>query len=255
VIDSAGQDKGLTVAIVGHRDREPRYVTRSELEALAVQLQAPLAEEYALEGDTLEAQVEALEAMLRDTDLEGAVITFEGRDLHGRPAVLHRVKVKGAHYLSLMRQMTRCTYARTRQLLQLNPELRTWEALRDHLMNLGSDEVPEEILGAYRSHLETWQARQKELGQLAQLAQEAFQAIEAHMGAPPEQRDAAYGEWRKMFARWLHTHAPEVRGLLFQAADGKLDVERLERMFGDDPQGLATAAGQLRDVTRSIAPG
>ena len=252
VTDYGDRESLVLLGAVDGRDpeRPPRYVPRQELEALAEELGAPVAEEYQLAGETLEARIASLEEALDGTDLEGAVVTFEGEDLCGRPAVLHRIKIKGSHYLRLMRQLTRCTYARTRQLLALNPELRTWEALREHLIGLGSDEVPEEVLSTYRAHLRTWHGRQEALARLIALARRAFEGYVARHGAPPEERGPAYGAWRKDYARWAQEQEAAARGLLFQAVDDRLDVDTLERRLGEAPETIAA----LEETLLQLAP-
>ncbi len=240
IVTDYGERKELVLTgAVDMRQGAPRYIPRDELEALGERLGAPVAHELALAGESLEERLEALAAYLEGTDHEGAVLTFEGRDDAGRPVVLHRVKVKGADYLRLMRLFAYCTYDRTREFLEANPSIETWPQLREFLMRQGSDEVPEEVLGAYKAHFNVWLGYRKACQDLLRDADAVYQQRLVESPMPSRDDDPqGYKDWRRAYAKWVKTTAGAVGWLFFSLADGKLTMERLHERLGGDAEAV-----------------
>ncbi|MDB2686180.1 AAA family ATPase [Mariniblastus sp.] len=226
---------------VDFRDGPPRYITRSELESLAATLGAPVTAELKLSGNTLEERIDQLSAHLEGTDREGAVVTFEGKTADGRPAVLHRVKIKGAEYLRLMRLFVNCTYNQTREYMESDPSLQTWDSFKEFLMK---QQAPEEVLAAYRVHFENWSAYRLGCDTILADAKAAYAKYLA--SNPMPEREAAsddYRIWRGNFAQWVMTHAKPLGWLFFAAADCKLDFQFLNSQF----RGCQTALQETID--------
>ncbi len=251
VTDYGDREEIVLTGAIDARSAPPRYLPRAELEQLAADLQAPITPLLDLHGDTLDARLHALQDLLAGTDREGAVLTFEGQDDFHRPAVLHRVKVKGADYIRTLRQLAFCTWDRARTLLDAHPHVQTWDDFRTLLMNLGSELVPEEILGAWRVHYDAWAAYRAALQRLSDATDALFNAYTAHH--PPPARDLdpkAYGLWRRDLSTFARTHAPDIAHLLFAAADGKATPDHLHLRLRWDH----TRAVELADTLDHNAP-
>jgi hypothetical protein len=170
-------------------------------------------------GPTLAEQIDALLAALAGTDEEGSVVCFER---HGE--VIYRVKVKSPEYLQLMRLMAFCTYERTVELIDANPEVRTWDELKTVLQEQGSDRVPEEVLVFYRQHWDRFVAYQADLERLRAWAEAQCLRIDAEIGG---REGRSPGEYRKAFA--ARAVGSPCSGLLFAALDGRLDAARMRK--------------------------
>lgn len=246
VTDYGERQELVLTGAVDFRDGPGRYIPRDELEQLAADLGAPIADEMKLPGDGLAERLDALREVLAGTDHEGAVLTFEGLDVLGRPAVLHRVKVKGADYLRLMRLFAYCTYDRTRDFLENNPELTSWAKFREFLMRQGSDEVPEEVLSTYRQHFEVWQKYRRVCVELVKVALSVYTGYTE--SAPRPSRDDApdeYRAWRKAFAAWAGGYG-RLSWYFFSLADDRLNVELLHARFRGDHEAAQAALSDLQ---------
>jgi hypothetical protein len=170
-------------------------------------------------GETLAEQVEALLVSWARTDEEGSVLHFERGG-----EVVYRVKVKSPEYLRLLKLMTACTYDKTVEILEAHPGWGSWADLEAFLREQGRERVPEEILGFYRAHYDTFQAYLADCDRLRRWAEERCTAIAARIGG---REDRSPGEYRKAFA----TEAIRLpaSGLVFAALDGRLDRERLRK--------------------------
>ena len=231
---------------VDFRAGPPRYITRSELESLAQTLGAPVATEIELSGDTLDERIDDLSKYLAGTDREGAVVTFEGKTADGRPAVLHRVKIKGGEYLRLMRLFANCTYNQTRLYVESDTSLQTWDAFKELLMK---QQAPEEVLAAYKTHFENWLDYRR--GCEVILA-DAKAALDEYLTSNPmPDHDAAddYRAWRRDFAKWVMANTQPLNWLFFAAADGKLDFEFLNSRL----QGCQTALQETTDQWQKMS--
>lgn len=173
-------------------------------------------------GAGLAEQIESLLAAWAGTDEEGSVLCFENHH-----EVIYRVKVKSPEYLQLMRLMAFCTYERTVDLLDANPDVQTWEALAELLQQQGRDRVPEEVLAFYRQHWERFQLYLSNLDRLRQWAESTRASIEAALGGSPD---------RKTFAEKAKTYP--YTSLLFAALDSRLDTPRLRKMVRNDHEAI-----------------
>ncbi len=127
-----------------------RYRTYAEVRELAHAHNFTHVDEFTPHGHTLGEQIESLLASIAGTDQEGTVITLE----HGH-RVVYRVKVKSPDYLRVLKLVVTCTYARTVEMLDANPQWQRWHDMESHLRSLGREQVPEEVLEFYREHYET----------------------------------------------------------------------------------------------------
>jgi hypothetical protein len=249
VTDYGERREVVLTGAVDWRGALPRYLPRAELVALAQDLGAPVSKERPLPGDTLAEKIEALALELEGTDEEGVVITFEGVGVGGEPCVLHRVKVKSPSYLRLMRLFAYCTYDRTREFLESNPDLTDWPSFKAFLQAQGSQEVPEEVLSGYRAHFEVWRGYRHQVRQLAQEGQRRYQAwVQRHGEVRREEDPAAYGAWRRDLALWTKQRYKELAWVLFAAADGRLDEEFLDKKYRGDGAQATEALEALAQI-------
>ena len=183
-------------------------------------------------GASLAEQIDSLLTSLAGTDQEGSVLTFERGG-----EVVYRVKVKSPDYLRLMKLMTLCTYERTVEMIDAQPAMTDWSSFAEYLHSLGREQVPEELLGAYRGHFERFAAYRQECERVCDAVLTAFDALETQLGGRGG-KDA--GAYRKTFAA-LAVKSP-ARGLLFAALDGRLDLARVRQHCRD----IDEARGMLR---------
>jgi len=122
------------------------------------------------------------------TDIEGTVVAVEHPDW----PTPFRLKVKGEHYLRLMRFKSRCTLRRAREIAETLPQP-SWQNFRAHLLREESS-LPEEVLMGYQQHFETW--REWDEGNFSRLA--AYEAAYERLPA----RDAD----QKTFAMSIADH-------------------------------------------------
>lgn len=250
VTDYGAREDLVLTGAVDFRSGVPCYVGRAALEALAVDVGAPLAPELSVAGQTLAERLEALAARLDGTDQEGAVLTFEGPDDAGRCVVLHRVKVKGASYLRLMRLFAYCTYDRTREYLEANPEIDSWDAFRRFLEAQGADAVPEEVLSGYRMHYGVWTHYQVTVDRLAAGGNELLARWSD--GEVPAADSEGHKAWRKALAAWVMGTCKELGWLLFAAADRRLDASFVHRKFRGDAALCVEALAAMSAVLEMV---
>ena len=232
---------------VDFRDGSPRYITRSELESLGEKLGAPVTGEIKLSGNTLEERIDELAKHLEGTDDEGAVVTFEGKTSDGRPAVLHRVKIKGAEYLRLMRLFINCTYNQTREYMESDPSLQTWSIFSDFLMK---QEVPEEVLASYKIHFESWTDYRSGCQSILDDTKAAYAKYLARSPMPArEPASDDYRVWRRDFAQWIMSNAKPLSWLFFAAADRKLDFAFLNSHLRGCQTELQEASEQWQSLS------
>ena len=253
VTDYGEREEIVLTGAVDYRRGPPFYLDRAALEVLAEELECPIAPELELKGADLDARLAALERYLEGTDREGAVLTFEGRDAFGRQAVLHRVKVKGADYIKIMRQLTYCTYDRARAILDAPPQIQSWDEMRDYLVSLGSDQVPEEVLSAWRGHFVDWQSYRAACEALAQSVNAYFDRFVLNHPMPDRETvPKAYGVWRRDFASMVRQGAQSASWLLFLAADGRMSFDGLNKKLRGSREGIAEAAELWREARSTL---
>jgi len=207
------------ILLAAFDQRRLAYASYPEVANLGEAHGLTVVDALALPGASLAEQIDHLLQTLAGTDEEGSVVNFERGD-----EVIYRVKVKSPDYLHLMRLMTTCTYDRTVEFLDANPHMRSWADLEGFLQEQGRDRVPEEVLGFYRQHYETFQAYLADLEQLQEWAGRVCAQIDAEIGGPAG-KDA--GAYRKAFA--ARATARPLSKLLFAHLDGRLDDARLRK--------------------------
>jgi predicted kinase len=254
VTDYGGREDLVLTGVVDFRSGVPFYVDRAGLEATGVELGVPVAPEMSIEGEALAARLESLAARLDGTDQEGAVLTFEGPDDGGRHVVLHRVKVKGASYLRLMRLFAYCTYDRTREYLEANPDITSWEGFKSFLETQGADAVPEEVLSGYRMHYGVWAEYQASSGRLAAGGRALLAAWSQREAPVPDVADReAYKAWRKALAAWVMATCKPLGWLVFAAVDDRLDAAFVHRKFRGDAEACLEAVTALDAISEAYA--
>ncbi|MFO0881053.1 MAG: RNA ligase [Gemmataceae bacterium] len=201
-----------------------RYLDHDEVGQLATRHGLTLVSAFTPPGDTLVEQIQHLLQLWAGTDEEGAVLCFE------RPGeVVYRVKVKSPDYLQLMRLMALCTYERTVQFIDTHTGIHSWDDLEKVLQSEGRNHVPEELLTFYRDHWLRFQRYLSRLEALRAWAEQEFACITEQLG-PADQM--APPEFRREFARCVQ--ARPYPGLMFAALDGRLNNERLRKMFREE---------------------
>ncbi|AWM38948.1 RNA ligase [Gemmata obscuriglobus] len=212
-----------------------RYRTFAELKELAAAHALAHVEEFAPAGHTLGEQIESLLASIAGTDQEGTVITIE----HDH-RVVYRVKVKGPDYLRVLKLVVTCTYDRTVEMFDAHPDWTGWADLETHLRSLGREQVPEEVLGFYREHYDTFAAYLANCEQLrvwaAKVGAEVRRAAETEAGTGNDRL------LRKCFA--ARAVAFPNRALLFTAFDGRLDLKAV-REFARTPDEARAALARV----------
>ncbi|MDY3563241.1 hypothetical protein R5W23_004741 [Gemmata sp. JC673] len=212
-----------------------RYRTFAELKELAAAHALAHVEEFTPAGHTLGEQIESLLASIAGTDQEGTVITIE----HDH-RVVYRVKVKGPDYLRVLKLVVTCTYDRTVEMFDAHPEWTGWADLEAHLRSLGREQVPEEVLGFYREHYDTFAAYLANCERLrvwaAQVGADVRRAAEAETEAGNDRL------LRKCFA--ARAVAFPNRALLFTAFDGRLDLKAV-REFARTPDEAREALARV----------
>jgi hypothetical protein len=214
--------------------RRLNYATYPEAAAIAAEHGLTIVDALSPRGATLAEQIDDLLASLAGTDQEGCVLQFENAQ-----EVIYRAKVKSPDYLRLMRAMAECTYESLAALLEENPHLKSWQDVEAFLHARGREAVPEEVLLFYRLHFERFAAYLADCERLCQWARQVCDTIDRQLGGRQGQDTAAY---RKRFAALAtrYRHAP----LLFAALDGRLNRQRLRRLFRD-PQQVRQALSDL----------
>jgi hypothetical protein len=195
------------------------YLGYDEVRRMAERFGLSVVDPLSPAGNDLATQIDSLLASLRGTDEEGSVVCFELGD-----EVIYRVKVKSPEYLQLMRLMAFCTYERTVDMLDANPQIRSWDDLKAILQAQGRDHVPEEVLIYYREHWDRFQRYLAGLERLREWALAKYNLIDAEIRG---RAGRATGEYRKLFAAKAVGSA--YSGLLFAALDGRLDVPRIRK--------------------------
>lgn len=252
VTDYGTREDLVLTGAVDFRSGVPFYLAREALAELGAALGAPVAPLMSLPGESLAERLEALASVLDGTDQEGAVLTFEGPDDAGRQVVLHRVKVKGASYLRLMRLFAYCTYDRTREYLEANPEISSWDEFRAFLESQGADAVPEEVLSGYRMHYAAWVHYQETAGRIADGGLSLLGHYEGSAGTMPKATDASKA-WRKGLAAWVMGTCKPLGWLAFAAADGRLDAEFVHRKFRGDAEACLDTLAALEATLAALA--
>lgn len=178
------------------------------------------------QGTALAEQIDDLLAALAGTDQEGSVLQFENAE-----EVVYRVKVKSPDYLRRMRAIADCTYENFAALMNGKEHLNSWAAVEAFLRAQGREAMPEEVLPFYRPHYERFAAYLADCERLRQWAMRTHDELVRQLGGTAGQ-DAA--DYRKRFAALArrYRHA----ALLFAALDGRLDCQRLRRLFRDPKQ-------------------
>jgi hypothetical protein len=207
------------ILLAAFDQRRFAYAGHEEVAELGARHALTVVDALAPRGATLAEQVDDLLASLAGTDQEGSVLNFERGG-----EVIYRVKVKSPEYLQLMRLLAFCTYERTVEMLQANPQLRDWTALRAFLQEQGRERVPEEVLGFYRLHYERYAAYLADCERLCAWAERTCAEIDARLGGRPGKGPVAY---RKAFAAVARDYP--LSGLLFAQLDGRLDVARVRK--------------------------
>lgn len=225
IVTNYGDRADLTLLACFDRQR-CAYLDHDGLRDLAQAHRLPVVDALSPAGATLEEQVTSLLASLAGTDEEGSVLCFERSG-----EVIYRAKIKSPEYLHLVRLLACCTYERTVEFVDSNPDVRDWQGLEAVLQKQGSDRVPEEVLAFYRQHYDRFRAYLADLEKLRAWAEAARDAIDARIGGRAGKEP---GEYRRAFA--LEAKDVPYSGLLFAALDGKLDVARLRKAVRDDSE-------------------
>jgi hypothetical protein len=115
--------------------------------------------------------------------------------------------------------MVRCTYAATVEMLDSFPAVPSWAEFEAHLTGLGTERVPEEVLGLYREHYDAFAGYRADCERLRAWAEGRSAAL---------RRDLPAGDPRSV----RKAYAERVRGephpgLLFAALDGRLTLARV----------------------------
>jgi len=234
VITNYGEREDLVLLACFDR-ADFRYWRFAEIKALAATHALTHVDEFTPPGETLGAQIESLLASLAGTDQEGTVITIE----HGQ-RVVYRVKVKTPDYLRVLKLVVTCTYPRVVEMIDSHPEWRGWADMESHLRSLGREQVPEEVLGFYREHYDTFAAYRADCERLrawaTELAARVRKEAEAEAGVGNDRL------LRKCFAARA-VKLPH-KALLFAAFDGRLDFAAV-REFARTPEEAKEAAAIL----------
>lgn len=149
VITDYGDRQDLVLLAAFDRARV-QYLPHAELVALATAHGFTCVDVMPVKGESLAERIDDLLTALKGTDQEGVVLTVE----HGM-AVTYRAKVKSPDYLRILKMTVTCNYTRTAEMIDAHPEWTAWADLEAYLQALGSDQVPEEVLGFYREHFDT----------------------------------------------------------------------------------------------------
>jgi hypothetical protein len=212
-------DRAELILLACFDHRSYSYLDHDRVRAIGERHGLAVVDALTPQGEGLGAQIDSLLSSLAGTDEEGSVVCFER---HGE--VIYRVKVKSPEYLQLMRLMAFCTYDRTVELIDLHPEVRSWDDLRVVLQQQGNDRVPEEVLVFYREHWDRFQAYLADLERLLRWAHARVQEIDLEIGGRAGRDPGAY---RKAFA--AKAAGAPYSGLVFAALDGRLNVARLRK--------------------------
>lgn len=186
-------------------------------------------------GATIAEQIDSLLASLAGTDEEGAVLVFERDD-----EVIYRVKIKTPDYLRLLRLTVRCNYGATVEMLDAMPQFPTWTEFEAVLQAQGSESVPEEVLGLYREHYDTFVAYREGCQVLQAWAiRRAERLLSTIPAAEPRARRKAFADVAR---REPHS------ALLFAALDDRLTIERL-RQYVSTPTELTEALSKIAEAS------
>lgn len=210
-----------------------RYRTYTELKTLAAAHGLAHVDEFSPPGHTLGEQIEGLLASIAGSDQEGTVITIE----HGH-RVVYRVKVKSPDYLRVLKLVVTCTYPRVVEMIDQHPEWRGWPDMESHLRSLGREQVPEEVLGFYREHFDTFTAYLADCERLRVWAMEV--AARVRVEAEAEVGTGNDRLLRKCFAARA-VKLPH-KGLVFAAFDGRLDVSAVRQTVRTPEEAKAAVA-------------
>jgi hypothetical protein len=121
-------------------------LSRREVVALCEQYKLATVEALKPKSGDFDEAISELRAAWAGTDLEGVVIAVE---VPGRPYP-YRIKVKGEHYLALMRLIHYCTLNRTREIVESH-NLGDLPSFLAYLKAENPD-LPEEVRMAYEEH-------------------------------------------------------------------------------------------------------
>jgi len=169
-------------------------------------------------GATLAEQIDSLLASLAGTDEEGTVLAVEHGD-----EVVYRVKVKSQDYLRLLKLMVRCTYPATVEMLDSWPSFPDWPTFEERLKALGSEKVPEELLGLYREHYDAFAAYRADCERLRSWIQARAENLRHDLSAEDPR------SVRKAFAQ--RAQREPFTPLFFSAFDGRLTVDRVRELL------------------------
>ena len=232
IITDYGQEQKIVLTgAVDYSYRQPRYLTRKELEELSLNTNTALSKKYTLKGKTLYEKLKNLQADLQGTDLEGSVLTFESKE------VLHRIKVKGDDYIKLVRISRYCTYANTVAMIEefksVGEGVSSWEDLQTLLMKRGSNLVPEETLVFYKQYYEQYSEYIASTQKIFDLVRELYIDVEKECGIAD-----GTPEWRRRLAAFLFGNFPNMAGFMFSFVDGKLNQFFIDNKFKHSQESL-----------------
>jgi hypothetical protein len=230
VITDYGDRQDLVLLAAFDRERV-RYLPHADLVALASAHGFTCVDVMPVNGHTLVERIDDLLLALKGTDQEGVVLTVE----HGN-AVTYRAKVKSPDYLRILKMTVTCSYARTAEMIDAHPEWTAWADLEAYLQSLGSDQVPEEVLGFYREHFDTHQQYLSDCRRLLAWATAEADAIRATL--PPGDERAM----RKAFA--AKVVGRPLSPLLFAAFGGKLTLDVVRAVVKNPEEASASNRGE-----------
>ena len=190
ILTNYGQTQDLLVITVIDL-ADAHELTRAEVTAFCAQHRLALIDALPFEGgNSLTDALTGLRHRFAGTDLEGAVVAVEHPSL---PAPF-RLKIKGETYLRMLALMRRCTLRGTVEKLYTY-RINTWPELLGILKSETPD-LPEEVVGAYRTHFERWAMWEREN------YVEAAQVLAAYQALPPNVLNAD----QKTFALAIANH-------------------------------------------------
>lgn len=230
VITDYGDRRDLILlAVFDHRTHT--YWPYSRLQSFASAHRLTLTDALSPTGATLIEQIDALHASLAGTDQEGSVVVIESAE-----QVVYRVKLKSPDYLRLLKLMVNCTYSATQEMLDQYAQFPPWTEFEASLQQLGTESVPEEVMGVYREHYQKAYAYLQDCETLRSWATERAQQLKGSEEVDPRLA-------RKLYAQLALQECHPA--LLFAAYDGRLTLPKV-REYVRTPEEAIEAIRKLR---------
>ena len=123
----------------------------------------------------------------------------------------------------MLKLMVRCTYPATVEMLDGWPSFPDWAEFEEKLQALGSEKVPEELLGLYREHYDAFAAYRADCETLRARIQVRAEELRRNLsGQDPRATRKEYAQ------RALKEPYPP---LFFSAFDDRLNIDRVRELF------------------------